>query len=62
MTTTFQIFNVTDRITYSDSRGTKTGEVIEVKEDGSRCRIRWDDNRRRTWIRSTSLTKINTVK
>jgi hypothetical protein len=49
---------VQDKVSYWDGRTTRTGEIIEMNTDNTRARIRWDDNRPRTWIRVTALTKI----
>lgn len=50
---------VEDKVSYWDGRHNRTGVVIEIKPDGTRARIKWDDNRPRTWIRVGALVKLN---
>lgn len=59
--------SVGDRVSYQDSRSVRKGTVIEVNYDwpgvrsgasSKRARVKWDDNRPRTWIRVIALTKI----
>lgn len=50
--------NVDDHVSYYDGRHTRKGVIIEINSDKTRARIKWDDNRPRTWIRVSALVKI----
>jgi hypothetical protein len=47
------------KVAYTDSRTSRKGTVIEVNEQTHRARIKWDDNRPRTWIAIRFLTVIS---
>jgi hypothetical protein len=50
-----------DKIEYRDTgrhSRLRTGYIIEFNTDRSRARIKWTDNRPRTWIRVSALVKV----
>jgi hypothetical protein len=51
--------DVSNRVSYTDHVSTRTGTVIELNEEKTRARIKWDDKNLRTWIRIKALVKIN---
>jgi hypothetical protein len=62
---------VNDRVAYSDNRSNRTGIIIETNFDEpgvaagqwpKRARIKWDDNRPRTWIKASALVKLKPLR
>jgi hypothetical protein len=48
---------VTDRVSYTDkpAQDPRLGTVIEINQEETRARIRWDEGKLRTWIRIPAL-------
>jgi hypothetical protein len=53
-----KVYKLGDRISYHANYGTRMGTIIDLDDRLLRARIKWDEQKLRTWIRIQALCKL----